>query len=912
MTENDFKRNTTGLQQRAFETQVDHTLTRKTPGYGGELDALPTSSVPNPVVDLKDVLPAAVPSKPEPSRPARPARYKIVCSYQNFFEQQRSSSSSRVVFLKGQDLEFRIVDTEQGDADDFPTADWVWSLVKITSARRQERKESSTFLGSGTYLRTNDLFLGEWRLIAKHRLRRESCSIVLVGRSTNDWSIFKGILPKARLDPDGYLERMSKCLRVNMLGNRCEEAADPSDGTELPTVGADSWEVHARLEKRLARTKGQPRIPIQALYTDLSAGRNYALRVFLAVVDGKWLLTDWSCPTMFGRTGWYEGGAFVGDEGDREGILKAIKAWEDGNRYGFGSIHWRVLVPTVAFELQGAFSTSGTTDLDEFSQGLQYVGTAGMFAELAPNPAVKGAGKVVVNLSFAVSSGLNIYQRWSQGFNSFTDWMENGLDLLVIALTLAGIKRETSEIFAKAGVRNAQALAEAGEEVIVSGKKWSALAKFEFGAGIGMVAVCHVTAFRTVRDIQRRTDLTPAQKVDLLVEALELLVLQDLIMIVTLTKAVFKGAKPESSSGIEENAPGSVTPLEGESRTLKYVIGRSLDADASGRIGESGRPSGGERNAPSNTEMDKPPEVKPRSLRHEGEKTADADSRGKTEEGEKTSDLENGTHPETEKQPESDWRAFSEEESRPNESKSKSMESETHLDEFPGKTDSKQHETIVSRGRRGQGGPKEDAQKPEEPPKPGPVVEPEPPKAWPRETDAHPPSFEKGKPAERSWDQWFREERMRDVPNVKRDQLKVAAYTEINGERFIDYNQNARVNPLPEELTAIYEFIKSRALVMGIDIAKFPNWKHLNLHAEGGLLYQLYRAGLTNGAKIVITVEGRKVCGFCLNDLIALSKAMGIEKLTIVEKNVFDKKVPQILEWKKGEESWTKTPPDAI
>ncbi|QQS06792.1 MAG: hypothetical protein IPK50_07790 [Fibrobacterota bacterium] len=306
-------------------------------------------------------------------------------------------------------------------------------------------------------------------MIARHRLRRESCSIVLAGRSTDDWSVFKGIMPKARLDPDGYLERMSKCLRVSPLGNRCEEAADPSDGSELPTMGATSWEVHGRLEKRLEKTKGLPRLPLQALYTNLETGKNYALRVFLAVVDGKWLLTDWSSPEMFGRTGWFEGGAFVGDEGDREGILKAIKAWEDGNRYGFGSIHWRVLVPSVAFELHGGFSTTGTTDLDEASHFLQYVGTAGMAAEWVPNKIVKKAGKVVANLSFAISSGLNIYQRWNQGFNSFSDWTENGLDLLVIALTLVGLKKETSEIFVKAGVKDAEALLGSAEEVVVSG-----------------------------------------------------------------------------------------------------------------------------------------------------------------------------------------------------------------------------------------------------------------------------------------------------------------------------------------------------------------------------------------------------------------------------------------------------------
>jgi len=561
VTEFDFKRTTSGVQQRTFEAPSDHTSTGKQPRPTTDLDVLgaPVPSIRYPGLD--DVLPAALPSTPEPYRPTNNARFKIVCSYQNFFEQKSSSSSSRVVFLKGQDLEFRIVDTKRGDADDFLTENWVWSLVRIVSARRQERQEKSTILGSGTYLRTNDLFLGEWRLIAKHRLRRESCSIVLVGRSVNDWSIFKGIMPKARLDPDGYLERLSTCLRVNSLGNTCDEAADPTDGRELPTFGATSWDVHEHLEKRLAKTKGLPRIPMQALYTSLETGKNYALRVFLAIVDGKWLLTDWSCPTAPGMTGWFEGGTFVGEEGDREGILKAIKAWEDGNRYGFGSIHWRVLVPTLAFELKGGFTTTGKTDLDVVSEVMQYLGTAGMAVGLSKSP-LGQAGRVVANLSFAVSSGTNIYQKWSQGFNSFSDWMENGLDLLVLALTLAGLKKEASEVFAKAGVKNAEALSGAAQEVVVAGKKWTAMAKFEVGAGLGMMAVCHLTAWRTVSDIQQRKDLTPAQKVDLLVDALELLVVQDLILIVSHTKAAFNGAKSESSGKPGEEAPKIVRNLD--------------------------------------------------------------------------------------------------------------------------------------------------------------------------------------------------------------------------------------------------------------------------------------------------------------------------------------------------------------
>lgn len=77
-----------------------------------------------------------------------------------------------------------------------------------------------------------------------------------------------------------------------------------------------------------------------------------------------------------------------------------------------------------------------------------------------------------------------------------------------------------------------------------------------------MMAVCHVSALRTVLDIQRRKDLTSAQKIDLLVDALQLLAIQDLILIVSHTKAALNGAKPESSGKPEVEAPETERNLD--------------------------------------------------------------------------------------------------------------------------------------------------------------------------------------------------------------------------------------------------------------------------------------------------------------------------------------------------------------
>ncbi|MBK8800724.1 MAG: hypothetical protein IPN71_01430 [Fibrobacteres bacterium] len=527
------------------------------------------------------------------------------------------------------------------------------------------------------------------------------------------------------------------------------------------------------------------------------------------------------------------------------------------------------MTPADQFELHGYFQTNGNTDIDEIAEGFNLTGTGLLGVSVVPTPQTKAIGGIGAGLCFATSSGLNLYQRTSQGFNTRHDLLENGMDLAMIALSLSGAPRIAGNYLAKVHTGKLQVFGEGLESLFLHGKKVVVLAKLEVGAGRSLLCVCGIQAIQSVGSIVGRDDLSTDEKFHLLVETLGLFALQGLLMVVS-------------------------------RRTDKYVKYPTRSAESPPPPKAMGKTDH------SPLENGKPLEGESRSLKHEGEKPPDADGRGKVGEGEKTSDSENGAHPETEKQPEGESRALSEEErSSPNESKPKSMESETNLDEIPGQTGAERHETIVSRGKRGKGEPKEDARKPEEPPKPEPVVEPEPPKAWPRETDAPPPPFEKGKPAERSWNQWFQNERMPNVPNVKLGELKVVAYAEINGKQFVDYNQNARLKPLADEQTAIYEIIKRRASKLGKEISGFPNWKHLNLHAEGGLLYQLYRAGLTRGAKIVITVEGRKVCGFCLKDLIELAKALEIKELTVFEKNSFNELPPETLFWKEGENTWT-------
>lgn len=526
---------------------------------------------------LGDILPKSV-DLPPPSRPNRPARFKMTCSFQDFFQQKASRSSTEVAFLVGQDLEFKIVDTQAGDADLFPEPGWNWTLVSGEGHKGVQTGATwKVFRGEGSYLKTNDLFPGKWTLIARNRLRGESCSMRLVGTSIDSWELFQSILPDGRIDPDAYLQRLDRCMEVDSSGATCGGSADPAGPRELARKGGDPQLLRSRLEKRLEPTKGLKRIPVQALFTDLRSLLNFRLRVFLAVVDGKWHLTDWSCPEIEGYTGWFVGGAFEGGLGDKAAIQKAFEAWENGNRYPRGSVHWRVVVESEAFEVSGFFGTSGRTDLDVISEDLQYVGTGLMALQLSANPIAIGVGKVGSNLCFAASSAMRIYERWSQGFNSLHDWLQNGMDLAVVAFSVLGMRGPLPKLAPKEEVVRVIGVGEMLKTLVANGKKMSMLGKIEFLGGTSMIFVCHFQAGAGIVAIANRKDLTTGEKVVELTKALGLLLVQDALMFLIMRRDL------SHQVHLEGAAPPPVTASPKPSVGLPEASGKAGGTGVGGR-----------------------------------------------------------------------------------------------------------------------------------------------------------------------------------------------------------------------------------------------------------------------------------------------------------------------------------------
>ncbi|QQS06793.1 MAG: hypothetical protein IPK50_07795 [Fibrobacterota bacterium] len=433
-------------------------------------------------------------------------------------------------------------------------------------------------------------------------------------------------------------------------------------------------------------------------------------------------------------------------------------------------------------------------------------------------------------------------------------------------------------------------------------------------------------------------------------------------MIVTHTKAVFDGVKPEGSSGTGEKAPGGVEPLEGEPRALKYVSGKPLDADASGRIGESGKSSGSERNAPSNTEMEKPPEGDGKTS-SESERSGTSESKPKAPDSEdnldelhgETGEEQHGTTERNERPieenvpPEGEGKAPTEGggEKSP-EGKERDSEQERDLDEFPAETSAERHETTVGRGKKKLEERDPSKEKERETENRTALPEPEPP-AWPKNIE-HP--SKRGDLSLEAHEQFIRE-RWENREFFDTEKIKVVA--RIEGESgeilFFDCNQDARLwngkgvaaegskatsveqgatersSPQmrdyskiekPESVhTEIADEILAKAAKCKKPPGDVPNWNLRNLHGEGGLLHFLFELSkqpgaieLLKGKNLRIIVEGKKVCNYCRSDIKIFAEKMGLQSLEIVERFVDSPKTPEILKWTKGDKSWKSFPID--
>ncbi|WP_268801254.1 cytidine deaminase-like fold-containing protein [Pseudomonas huanghezhanensis] len=66
-------------------------------------------------------------------------------------------------------------------------------------------------------------------------------------------------------------------------------------------------------------------------------------------------------------------------------------------------------------------------------------------------------------------------------------------------------------------------------------------------------------------------------------------------------------------------------------------------------------------------------------------------------------------------------------------------------------------------------------------------------------------------------------------------------------------------------------------------------------HAEIGVIQQAYEVGMTQGKHMTMTVEGRKVCDYCLSNVRSMAKAAGLESITI-----YQRALDSTLYWDKG------------
>ncbi len=123
----------------------------------------------------------------------------------------------------------------------------------------------------------------------------------------------------------------------------------------------------------------------------------------------------------------------------------------------------------------------------------------------------------------------------------------------------------------------------------------------------------------------------------------------------------------------------------------------------------------------------------------------------------------------------------------------------------------------------------------------------------------------------------------------------VTAEGKVNGRSFKDVNQTARVGADASKLTLIADRIAAKEAKSGKEL---PNGNMATAHAEIGVIQQAYDAGVTAGADMTLTVEGKAVCDYCKGDIAAAAEKAGLKSLTVKE-NATGK----TLYWKPGMKS---------
>lgn len=102
----------------------------------------------------------------------------------------------------------------------------------------------------------------------------------------------------------------------------------------------------------------------------------------------------------------------------------------------------------------------------------------------------------------------------------------------------------------------------------------------------------------------------------------------------------------------------------------------------------------------------------------------------------------------------------------------------------------------------------------------------------------------------------------------------------VNGRTFVDVNQSARWGANSNSPTLIADTVAAREAARG---RAFPNGNMATAHAEIGVIQQAYNAGQTTGMEMYMSVEGRRICGYCMGDIASMGQQAGLTSIRVFE-----------------------------
>jgi filamentous hemagglutinin len=125
--------------------------------------------------------------------------------------------------------------------------------------------------------------------------------------------------------------------------------------------------------------------------------------------------------------------------------------------------------------------------------------------------------------------------------------------------------------------------------------------------------------------------------------------------------------------------------------------------------------------------------------------------------------------------------------------------------------------------------------------------------------------------------------------------LKVVAKGDVDGAKFSDTNQTARPSQLADfnKPTLINDIVQAK--IDKRPDKNLPNGNMGTAHAEVGVIQQAYEKGMTNGKDMLMSVNGEKVCSYCLSDIKIMAEKSGLKSLTL-----FEETTGRTLYWQTG------------